>query len=515
MVHAGLPVPPGFVVTIAAYERFAGAAGLHARVSALGRTLNPDDQPGLERIAGALRALVLECEIPADVREAIIERYRLLVGPESSLAIAVRSSATAEDTAEFSFAGMHESFLGVRGERDLLDKVRACWASAYGARAIYYRLKHDFPLEMGLAVVVQKMVASTKSGVIFTADPATREHDRIVIEAAWGLGEVVVGGQVTPDRHVLAKGSFAELERRIATKEFLLESIGATGGTRRVPLDRDERGAAPVLSAAELRTLGELASRAEAHYGTPQDIEFAIDDAGAVFLVQARPITTLGASAPASVVARKGGGTPLVVGLGASPGIAAGAVRILTSIDAASELLPGEILVTHTTSPDWVPVMRRSGAVVTDAGGMTSHAAIVSRELGIPCVVGTTNATALLANGRLVTVDGAAGSVQDGDQRPQSGPARSSVQPAGEPERTARLVTATRLYVNLAEPERAAEVAARDVDGVGLLRAEFMLLEALDGTHPWRSSPRGGATSSSRGWPAGCGSSPRRSIRGR
>jgi pyruvate,water dikinase len=492
MVHAGLPVPPGFVVTIAAYERFAGASGLSARIAAVGGALNPDDQPALQRTGDALRALVLASDMPADVREAIIQRHRLLAGADPSFTVAVRSSATAEDTAEYSFAGMHESFLGVRGERDLLEKVRACWASAYGARAIYYRLKHGFPLEMGLAVVVQQMVSSAKSGVIFTADPSTRERNRIVIEAAWGLGEVVVGGQVTPDRHVLEKGSFTEVGRHISRKEFLLESIDATGGTRHVSLDGDARGTAPVLSAGELRTLGELASRAEAHYGVPQDIEFAIDAAGTVFLVQTRPITTLAEGAPSlAATARQGAEAPLVLGLGASPGIVAGPVRVLASIDAAAELMPGEILVTHTTSPDWVPVMRRAGAVVTDAGGMTSHAAIVSRELGIPCVVGTTNATTRLSNGRLVTVDGAAGSVVDGDRRPDSSSQPAAATPTAEGAGTARLITATRLYVNLAEPDRAAEIAARDVDGVGLLRAEFMLLDALDRTHPMEFVAKG------------------------
>jgi pyruvate,water dikinase len=485
MTHAGLPVPAGFVVTISAYERFSASADLGGRVAAQRGSLNPEDQPKLQQAADELRALVMASVIPTDVGEAIAAQYRLLARPERDCAVAVRSSATAEDTDEFSFAGMHESFIGVRGERELLDKVRACWASAYSARAIYYRLRHGFPLEMGLAVVVQRMVTAEKSGVIFTADPATGESDRIVIEAAWGLGEVVVGGQVTPDRHVLAKNSLAETERHVARKEFMLESVGDAGGTRRVTLDGDARATAPVLSAAELRALGELASRAEAHYGTPQDLEFAIDAAGTIALVQARPITTLSQGTPRKGAALPGAeAAPLVTGLGASPGIASGPTRVLGSMDAAAELKAGEVLVTRTTSPDWVPLMRRAGAVVTDSGGMTSHAAIVSRELGIPCVVGTGDATTRLASGQVVTVDGAAGRVFAGDRRPALAAGTATVAPAAPRADAGRLVTATRLYVNLAEPERAAEIAARDVDGVGLLRAEFMLLDALDRTHP-------------------------------
>ena len=490
MTRAGLPVPPGFVVTLAAYERFSQASALGARIAALGRTLDTENPAALQKTAETLRALVLAGELPVDVRGAIAAGYRALDPHGGHVLVAVRSSATAEDTAEYSFAGMHESFLGVRGEAELVDKVRACWASSYGARAIYYRLRHGFPLEMGLAVVVQRMVASAKSGVIFTADPATRDRGRIVVEAAWGLGEVVVGGQVTPDRHVLAKATLSELDRTIATKEFLLESAGEGGGVRRVPLAGDVRAGEPVLTGAELRALGTLASRAEEHYGVPQDIEFAIDARGEVFLTQARPITTLAAEHSRAE-------PPLVHGLGASPGLASGPVRVLAQVTDAGTLLPGEILVTHMTSPDWVPIMRRAGAVVTDSGGMTSHAAIVSRELGIPCVVGTSNATTRLHNGQLVAVDGAAGTVTEGagvsgiTPTPTVAPTTAAPGAAiaggaavAPPAGTARLVTGTRLYVNLAEPERAGEVAARDVDGVGLLRAEFMLLDALDRTHP-------------------------------
>ena len=484
MTRAALPVPSGFVVTIDAYERFALASGLRARLEQPGRSVNTENPSALQKAADTLRQVVLRSEIPLDVRTAIADAYRRLAAEDPSPAVAVRSSATAEDTVQFSFAGMHESFLDVCGEAALIEKVRACWASAYSPRALYYRRKHGFPVEMGLAVVVQRMVSSVKSGVMFTADPATEDRSRIVIEAALGLGEVVVGGQVTPDRYVLDKDTLAVIDRRVARKEFLLESLPAAGGVRRVDLTNDPRATAVVLNDDELRVLGELARRTEAHYGAPQDLEFAIDERGSVTLVQTRPITTLHArdhgtaTGPATAEA-----TPVIRGLGASPGVAVGKVRVLTSTEESSSLQQGEILVTRMTSPDWVPLMRQAAAVVTDSGGMTSHAAIVSRELGIPCVVGTAEATLRLRSGMLVTVDGEAGTVAVGDHRPSAPPVPAGRQ-APATVSAPPLVTATRLYVNLAQPERAEEIAARDVDGVGLLRAEFMLLEALDRTHP-------------------------------
>jgi pyruvate, water dikinase len=483
MTRAGLPVPPGFVVTVDAYERFAMASGLRAAIAARLRKVDIDDTAALEQAARDARSLVLESEIPDDVRAAVIDAYRALAGGDEAVAVAVRSSATAEDTAEFSFAGMHESFLGVRGEESLLEKVRACWASAYTARALYYRIRQGFPAEMGLAVVVERMVASVKSGVMFTADPSSHDLTKIVIEAAWGLGEVVVGGQVTPDRYVMDKQSLCEVDRKIANKEFMLDWTAATGMVARVELEGTAKATTSVLTDTELRTLASLAQRSEEHYGAPQDLEFAVDALGNVYLTQTRPITTMGQRGDgATPLPAAGVAGPLVRGLGASPGVGVGAVRVLTAADGAGTFQKGEVLVTHMTSPDWVPIMRRAAAVVTDAGGMTSHAAIVSRELGIPCVVGTMNATTRLSAGTVVTVDGAAGTVTEG-----APPARSPV-PHGDAgvvmERTARPITATRLYVNLADPERAVEVAARDVDGVGLLRAEFMLLDALDRTHP-------------------------------
>ena len=509
MLRADLPVPPGFVLTVAAYERMRETAGVGPRIDALLRTVNVDDPTALQRVSAQLREAIQAVPLPPDLVQAVGVAYGRLAASTPGVGdplVAVRSSATSEDTAEYSFAGMFESVLGVRGQEALADAIRRCWASTFGARVLYYRISRGMPAEMPVAVVVQRMIGSKKSGVMFTADPATGESDHVVIEAAWGLGEVVVGGQVTPDHYVVDKRSGAVVERKIAEKSFLLEAI-PSGGTRRVELDHDPRERGAVLTEPELSALVRLALTSEQHYGAPQDMEFAIDADG-LFVTQTRPITTLpakrktGAAAgvvteaatddtptsPAPAVTPTAPHEPILRGLGASPGAATGRVRVLTDTAFSAQLQPGEVLVAPMTTPDWVPLMKRACAIVTDAGGMTSHAAIVSRELGIPCVVGTRSATRTLRDGMLVTVNGKDGTVLPGAVHLPAAaprPTRAATSVAAAP------ITATRIYVNLAEPDRAEEVAVRDVDGVGLLRAEFMMLSALRGMHPRELVARG------------------------
>lgn len=483
MLRAGLPVPPGFVITVDAFRRFGESIGLRDRVAERLRGLDINDSTALGQASDELRALVCGGEVPDEVGRAIVDAYDELSHRESvdEEFVAVRSSATAEDTAQYSFAGMFQSFLNVRGGSTLVERVKECWASAFGTRVLFYRLRQGITDEALIAVIVQKMVNSEKSGVLFTVDPARNDPRTLVIEAAWGLGEVVVAGDVTPDRYEVDKERLS-MVRMIGRKDFMLVRDEATGENVRVDLD-EEKASAPVLSDEEVRALAELGIRDEEHYGAPQDAEWAIED-GTIYLVQTRPVTTLGERKVAPKPTPQG--DILVHGLGASPGTASGTVRILATPEEGGKLKEGEILVTTRTAPDWVPLMRRAAAIVTDSGGMTSHAAIVSRELGLPCIVGTRDATRLLADGMTVTVDARKGVVVSGAQqaeaapstaRPVEGPAAAIVQPP---------VTATRLYVNLAEPGRAEEVARMPVDGVGLLRAEFMILDALENEHPRR-----------------------------
>jgi pyruvate,water dikinase len=507
LTRAGFPVPPGFVITIDAYRR-SHAGSIAAAIDAQLRALDVTNPRSLAAGAAELRQLAA-VEMPADVRDAILKAYRAL-GAGVDAIVAVRSSASAEDTAQFSFAGMFESFLNVRGEAALLRAVRACWASTFGERVLFYRLTQGMPAEMPVAVIVQRMIDSEKSGVMFTVDPASRNPERMVIEAAWGLGEVVVAGQVTPDRYVIDRPTLTVVERSIARKEFLLQRESTTGATVRIDLTGQPQATAPVLTETDLATLSTLGARVAVHYGVPQDIEFALAK-DTVYLTQSRPITTLGSAvAPVAAPAERTPGptdAPIVRGLGASPGVASGVARILASAADAPSFRPREVLVARMTSPDWVPLMRRAAAIVTDAGGMTSHAAIVSRELGVPCIVGTSDATRVLRDGELITVNGTDGTVRAGalaaapvgagvaspEAKPAPvGPVAPGVAPATPAAgRSGGAVTGTRLYVNLAEPARAETVATYDVDGVGLLRAEFMLLDALGGVHPRRLMAEG------------------------
>ncbi|HEY9515141.1 MAG TPA: PEP/pyruvate-binding domain-containing protein, partial [Gemmatimonadaceae bacterium] len=369
MLHASLPVPPGFVITIDAYHHFYESGDIGGAITALLAAVDVDDPDSLQTASRSLRDLVIGAEIPADLRAAILNSYRSLPAARDggNAIVAVRSSATAEDTQQFSFAGMFESYLNVQGEAELLGRVKECWASTFGARVLFYRLKQGMPAEMPLAVIVQLMVDSTKSGVMFTVDPATRDSTHIVIEAAWGLGEVVVGGQVTPDRYVVDKSTLATVATSIARKNFLLVRDASGTGNVRVDLSHDPRGEARVLSDAELHTIAQLGVRSEEHYGAPQDVEFAIEG-DAVYLTQTRPITTLAnqtTSQTTSVAAhesltdgRHADGDLLVRGLGASPGTASGNARILTGASEAGSLRAGEVLIARMTSPDWVPIMK-------------------------------------------------------------------------------------------------------------------------------------------------------------
>ena len=481
MTSAGFPVPPGFVVTVDAYRRFAKATGVGSRIGDQLATLDVDDSEQLRRTSETIQSLIRQAPMPDDIRADIAAAYAALTpnGDKRGEIVAVRSSGTVEDTAQFSFAGMFQSTLNVRGVDSVIRAVQDCWASGFTARLLFYQAKQGLAGELLIAAVVQKMVASERSGVVFTVNPASNDANRLIIEGAWGLGEVVVLGSVTPDHIEVDKRTLAILSRIVAHKEFMLTRDEVSDDTVRAELP-PERADAPVLSDDEIREIAALARRDEEHYGVPQDAEWAIER-GKLYLVQTRPITTITERTKVSPEP----GRTLLHGLGVGPGVVSGRVRVLGSPDESAALQTGEILFAAMTSLDWVPLMRRAAAVVTDAGGMTSHAAIVSRELGIPCVVGTRLATKVLHTGMTVTVNARAGTIIDGTTsalvagQPNVAPA-----PAASIAGTAPLVTATRIYVNLGEPDLAESVAARDVDGVGLLRAEFMLLAALGKTHP-------------------------------
>lgn len=474
LTRAGLPVPGGFVVTADTYLAAMEEGGVRDRLMAVVSEADPDDSASLDKATRELRALVHDAGMPRDIAGEILAAYHEM---GSDIPVAVRSSATMEDTGGFSFAGMNETFTNVRGDTELIGRIVDCWASVWGPRVVSYRASREITDEPAIAVVVQHMVESEKAGVMFSADPASGSRTRLVIEGAFGLGEVVVSGAVEPDLYVVDRTTHRIVETRIGHQSHMIART--PDGEAHIDLD-PAAGARRVLTDDEVLEIANLGERVEAHYGEPQDMEWAIQD-GETYMLQSRPITTLTDSEVT--------GTMLVTGLGASPGVAAGHVRILRRPEEGSELADGEVLVAPMTSPDWVPTMRRSAALVTDGGGITCHAAIVSRELGIPCVVGARDATSRLRTGELVTVDGSLGEVHEGDVvgtgavEHAGTAARPEVQVAASPSREA---LATKLYVNLAMSENAAAVAELPVDGVGLLRAEFMITAALDGVHPRR-----------------------------
>ena len=473
LVAANLPVPPGFVLMRECYLDSMRAGGVDAELSSLHcealRTVA--DTSNLSELCERLQGLVQKAGIADAVRDPLLAAYRGL-GPD--VVVAVRSSATGEDGSDASFAGMNATITNVSGEDALIDALQRCWMSLFSPRVITYRASRDFTADPAMAVVVQQMIASEKSGVAFTADPSTGAQDRVVVEGAFGQGEVVVSGEVEPDTYIVSKETLQVLNRRIGHKAFKIIR-GGDGHDTNVDL-QDEQADAQVLDDSELRSVAELAIATERHNGCPQDTEWAIAD-GKTYLVQARPITTLRHTAPVSsdqhvVLAR---------GLAAAPGTAVGKVRVLDTPEEGDRLQEGEVLVAQMTNPDWLPTIRRAAALVTDTGGMTCHAAIVARELGVPCIVGTRTATRDLHGGTTVTVDGTHGRVLSG----RVDAAQPSVVERREPVVSpVAEVTGTKVYVNLAMPETAEAVAAQGPDGVGLLRAEFMLTEALGGRHP-------------------------------
>lgn len=504
MTRAGLPVPPGFVVGAPAYAAFRVESGLGHRLEHLLGELDVENTETLRAAADEARRAVAETEMPSWLADAIAVAYEQLCGADEDVPVAVRSSATAEDTASASFAGMNETYLNIRGSADVIDAVKRCWQSLFGARTIYYRGQRGFgQSDMDIAVVVQRQIPSTRAGVMFTIDPSTGERNHLVIEGSFGLGESVVSGQVSPDRYVVDKRKMTVTVRSVRPKELTIE-VTPSGGTTKRFLTPDE-SARPVLNDEEVLRLAELGVAIEREYGAAQDTEWAFDPEGRIWMLQSRPITTIpGAkSRPVTETATTDGiedtpakaqdGAVLVRGLGAAPGRASGAVRLLRSLDEAGKLGAGDVLVTHMTSPDWVPLMRKAAAIVTDSGGMTCHAAIVSRELGIPCVVGTGEATKRLRDAEYVTVDATHGTVTEGGPASAGEPefrvsapasAFAFASPDGGRAATRPVVTGTRLLVNLSEPSQVERAASLDVDGVGLVRAELMLVEALGGVHP-------------------------------
>lgn len=461
LARAGFPVADGFVVGVDAYLQ--ATKDVREKILGVLRPVERENEKQLESAAATCQELVRGAPFPKALSEEIKDLY-------PGGAVAVRSSASAEDSPGASFAGMNETFLGIVGEKKLEEAIRNCWASLFAPRSIYYRLVKEISEEdIAIAAIVQKQIASERSGIMFTADPISGSDKVLVIESSYGLGNLIVSGEVSPDRFIVDKKSLQILESYVVHKKSYSKAAKA-GGVETKEVE-EERAGASSLHPAEIRELAASGKAIEEHYERAQDIEWAIDEEGRPWIMQTRPITTQ--------ALREEGELPsepaILEGVGVAPGTSGGPARIVPSMEQAEAFREGEVLVAGMTAPDWVPLMRKAAAVVTDAGGITCHAAIVSRELGVPCIVGTGEATSILHNGQEITVDSRYGRVYEGIHLL---PQMKALQTGDLPD------TKTKILVNLSEPSQIKHAAGLAVDGVGLLRAELMILEALDGDHP-------------------------------
>ena len=509
MTQIGFPVPDGFVVTSTAYFEFIKDAGLEKKIRQALRGLDVNDSNKLTQAAQTCRQLILDATPAPEIKNAIISAYQKL-GKGKSALVAVRSSATAEDLPEASFAGQQESYMNIKGKTAVLDTVQRAWSSLFEDRAVFYRVQKNFDhFQVGIAVPVQQMVQSDVSGVMFTVDPIANDHDLVSIEAGYGFGDAIVSGSITPDQYQVRKKSLEIIDKQIVRQDQML--VRADQAPRKAQPFREESELywMPVsksyqekakLTDPQIKELAAIGLEMERHYQWPQDIEWAVEK-NKIYIVQTRPVTTISPtpvepasrgelrsiadglqiSAPQASVANKDLPDPILSGLGASPGIALGPVKVIHSSKEIDKVKEGEVLVTGMTTPDFVPAMRRAVAVVTDLGGRTSHAAIVSREMGIPAVVGTELATTKLKTGTTITVDGKVGKIYAGDVASALSLPKATNSPNTSKSLTST-PTATKVYCNLGEPQLAETIAARNVDGIGLLRAEFIM--ANIGTHP-------------------------------
>lgn len=477
MTKAKVPVPFGFTTTAQAYRLFIAHSQLESLLEKSLRELkDPEDTETLQKVGKTIRKMIEEAEMPKELEKEIRNSYKELTrryqkeGGSGEPYVAIRSSATAEDLPDASFAGQQETFLNVVGENDVVEKVRECFASLFTDRAIYYRVQKGFDhMEVALSAAVQLMVFSEAAGVMFTLNVSNGDRNVVQIEASYGLGEFVVQGRVTPDIYSVNKKSLA-IDRIISDKDVMLLRK-EKGGVEEKEVPKNKRGR-QVLTDEQIVTLAQYGISIETHYKKPMDIEWGLDErTGNLWILQARPETAWVGKQVQEILKPKTTGERTVItkGLPASPGMAAGKANVILKVSDIKKFNQGEILVTEMTAPDWVPAMKKAKAIVTNSGGMTCHAAIVSRELGIPCIVATKNATDVIKSGQDITVDAENGIVYEGILK-------EAVAEKVEKAVMAEVfpVTGTKVLMNLGDPDSAEKYAQLPCDGIGLMREEFI-----------------------------------------
>ena len=492
MFNNNFPVPKAFVVTADAYKDFLQSTGIQTQINKILSDLDVDNTEQLKEASEKIQDIILSMEIPQEMKKDIMDAYKnmsvnqellnqapqalnLIKAGRDNPFVAVRSSATAEDLPTASFAGQQETYLNVKGLEQVLQAVHQCWASLYTSRAIFYREKNNFPHEkVYIAVVVQKMINSDKAGVMFSINPNTNEEN-ILIEASYGLGDAVVSGSISPDQYIIDKRDRKIKNIKVNKKEWMLYRDSNTGRTTKRILN-DEKASSQVLTDEEINKLVLLAINVEDYYKKPQDMEFAIEDRN-VYLIQTRPITTVKKiEEKTEEVIGESKGDEILTGIPASPGVGSGKVKIVDSLIDLSKIGQGDVLVAKMTNPDYVAAMQRASAIVTDEGGTSSHAAIVSREMGIPAIVGTKEATQKLQEDQEITVNGTTGKVYEGLTETKKEPTIEI--PTEIPK------TKTKIKVNLDIGEMAEKASQLKPDGIGLMRLEFMIADSK--VHPMK-----------------------------
>ena len=480
-----VPVPYGFATTAYAYRYLIKESGLEEKMrSILSELTDVENSALLRDVSARLRDAIMAEKMPQDLQDAIGAAYVELgkrVGEENPY-VAVRSSATAEDLPDASFAGQQDTYLNVQGAETIIAKVKECYASCFTDRAVYYREKQGFDhIEVALSAVVQMMVFSKTSGVMFTVNVATGDDNNILIEAAFGLGEYVVQGTVTPDNYTISKHDHKIIDRCVNEQDIML--VRKKGGDCEEVQVPEELRKVQTLTDEQILELADYAKKIEKHYGCYMDMEWGVDErTNKIWILQARPETVWsrrnkegGAKVQESKSMTTTDHKVIVKGLPASPGKVSGRVHVILDPSRIDEFKEGEILVTEMTAPDWVPAMKKAKAIVTDSGGMTCHASIVSRELGIPCIVGTKSrgeaATVTIPDGIDVTIDATHGVVYEGiiEEAKKENQAGAAVAVAEyfPP-------TGTKVYMNLGDPELAEKYSSLPCDGIGLMREEFI-----------------------------------------
>lgn len=480
MENNNFPIPGGFVVTASAYTKNMVDNKILKTIEDIEKNIDVNNTSELNQKSQELKNIILKHPVSEDLRKKIEDCYKKL---GKDIYVAVRSSATAEDLPDASFAGQQDTFLNISKKENVVEAVKKCWASLFNARAIFYRRKQNFPISnVKIAVVIQKMINSEISGIMFTANPINNALDELVIEAGYGLGESIVSGSITPDTFTVEKKTFKVIDKKISTQTWAY--VKSELGNQKINIPKNKQSIQKIDDKYVI-ALAKIGAAIEKHYNRPQDTEWALEN-DVLYVVQARPITTLKTNQIDSNQTIEEKIVPILTGLGASSGFATGPVKIITNMKELDKILQGDILVTTMTTPDMVPAMRRAKAIVTDEGGITSHAAIVSRELGIPAIVGTNLATKILKDNDTITVDAHKGKVYKGAVEHKE----SIKEKIHEDLQNVDFLTATKVKVNVAMPEAAERAAATGADGIGLLRAEHMITST--GVHPAEMIRQGG-----------------------